>query len=227
MTPSRKTPIFSLLSAVALLLTAVLAHGADYIAGKHYIVLDEPVRTSDPSKIEVTEVFWYGCGHCYAFEPLLEKWAKTLPADVVLVRSPAIWHPTMQLHARAYYTAKALNVLDSMHQVLFDAMNVDHNKLATEDDIKKIFVAHGVDGDTFSKTFNSFGVGSAVGQADARQRGYKITGTPEMVVDGKYRISAGEAGSHEAMLAVIDQLIATERAARAKHAAHDSAAHPK
>lgn len=227
MAPSRKTPIFSLFSAVALVLTAALAHGADYVAGKHYTVLDEPVRTSDPGKIEVTEVFWYGCGHCYAFEPLLEKWAKTLPADVVLVRSPAIWHPTMQLHARAYYTAKALNVLDSMHQVLFDAMNVDHNKLATEDDIKKLFVAHGVDGDTFSKTFNSFGVGSAVGQADARQRGYKITGTPEMVVEGKYRISAGEAGSHEAMLAVIDQLIATERAARAKHNDHGGAAQPK
>jgi thiol:disulfide interchange protein DsbA len=162
-----KTLALKALVTTVLVLTATLANAADYVAGKHYTVLDEPVRTGDASKIEVTEVFWYGCGHCYAFEPLLEKWSKTLPADVVLVRSPAIWHPTMELHARAYYTAKALNVLDPLHQALFDAMNVGHDKLGTEDDIKKIFVAHGVDGDAFSKTFNSFGVGSAVGQADA------------------------------------------------------------
>ena len=224
---SLKTLTLRTLATTVLVLAATLAQATDYVAGKQYTVLDEPMRTGDPSKIEVTEVFWYGCGHCYAFEPLLEKWSKTLPPDVVLLRSPAIWHPTMELHARAYYTAKALNVLDTLHQALFDAMNVDHNKLATEDDIKKIFTAHGVDGDTFSKTFNSFGVGSAVGQADARQRGYKITGTPEMVVEGKYRVSAGQAGSHEAMLAVVDYLIAAERAARAKHHASDSAAPAK
>jgi thiol:disulfide interchange protein DsbA len=225
--PSLKTLALKALVTTVLVLTATLANAADYVAGKHYTVLDVPVRTGDASKIEVTEVFWYGCGHCYAFEPLLEKWSKTLPADVVLVRSPAIWHPTMELHARAYYTAKALNVLDPLHQALFDAMNIGHDKLATEDDIKKIFTAHGVDGDTFSKTFNSFGVGSAVGQADARQRGYKITGTPEIVVEGKYRVSASLAGGHEAMLAVIDHLIATERASRAKRHGSDSAATAK
>lgn len=214
------------LGATVLVLATALASATDYVAGKHYLVLDEPVRT-DASKIEVTEVFWYGCGHCYSFEPQLEKWSKTLPADVVLLRSPAIWHPTMELHARAYYTAKALNVLDPLHRALFDAMNVDQNKLGTEGDIKKVFTAHGVDGDAFSKTFNSFGVGSAVGQADARQRSYKITGTPEIVVQGKYRVSARLAGNHEAMLAVIDHLIALERAARAKRNASDSAAPAK
>jgi thiol:disulfide interchange protein DsbA len=224
---SLKALTLKTLGATVLMLAAALASAADYIAGKHYLVLDEPVRTGDASKIEVTEVFWYGCGHCYSFEPLLEKWSKTLPADVVLVRSPAIWHPTMELHARAYYTAKALNVLDPLHRALFDAMNVDQNKLGTEGDIKKIFTAHGVDGDAFSKTFNSFGVGSAVGQADARQRSYKITGTPEIVVEGKYRVSARQAGSHEAMLAVIDHLIAVERTARANRHASDSTAPAK
>jgi thiol:disulfide interchange protein DsbA len=215
------------LATTALVVAATLANAADYVAGKHYVVLEAPVRTGDATKIEVTEVFWYGCGHCYAFEPLLEKWSKALPADVVLLRSPAIWHPTMELHARAFYTAKALNVLETLHPALFEAMNVGKNKLGTEDDIKKIFTAHGVDGELFGKTFNSFGVGSAVGQADARQRGYKISGTPEIVVEGKYRVSASQAGSHEAMLAVVDHLIATERAARAKRHGSDSAATAK
>lgn len=225
--PALRALALNALATTVLIVTATLAHATDYVAGKHYVVLDAPVRTSDATKIEVTEVFWYGCGHCYAFEPMLEKWRKTLPADVVLLRSPAIWHPTMELHARAFYTAKALDVLDVIHPALFDAMTVGKDKLATEDDIKKIFTAHGVDGDTFSKMFNSFGVGSAVGQADARQRGYKISGTPELVVEGKYRVSASNAGGHQAMLDVVDYLIATERAARAKRHESDSAAPAK
>lgn len=227
MGPSLKILALKALATAVLVLTTTLAHATDYVAGKHYVLLETPVRTGDASKIEVTEVFWYGCGHCYTFEPQLEKWSKTLPADVVLSRSPAIWHPTMELHARAYYTAKALNVLDALHPALFDAMNIGRDKLATEDDIKKIFTAHGVDGDAFSKTFNSFGVGSAVGQADARQRGYKVTGTPEIVVEGKYRVSASLAGGHAAMLAVVDHLLAIERAARAQHHGSDSAAAAK
>ena len=207
----------------ALLLAVVLpAAGAEYVAGKHYELLDTPVRTADPARIEVTELFWYGCGHCFTFEPLLEKWQEKLADDVVLVRSPAIWHPTMELHARAYYTAKALGVQDKVHKALFDAMNVKQDKLANEDAIAKIFVANGVNEDAFHKTFNSFGVASAVRQADARQRSYKSAGTPELVLEGKYRITARMTGGHQGILDVADYLIALERERRAKAGAGDS-----
>lgn len=212
----------SVLLACALF-AALPAAAADYVAGKHYQVLETPVRPADSARIEVTEVFWYGCGHCFTFEPMLERWAQGLGADVVLTRSPAIWHPTMELHARAYYTAKALGVLDKLHKALFDAMNLEQNRLANEDAIAEIFVAQGVAAEDFHKSFNSFGVRSAVRQADARQRGYQVSGTPEMVVDGKYRINARMAGGHQGMLAVADHLIALERARRAA-AADDSAA---
>lgn len=203
-------------------LAALPAAAVDYVAGQHYQVLETPVRTSDPARIEVAEVFWYGCGHCFTFEPALEKWAQGLGADVVLTRSPAIWHPTMELHARAYYTAQALGVLDRLHKALFDAMNLDKNRLASEDAIAKVFVAQGVAEADFHKTFKSFGVSSAVRQADARQRGYQVSGTPEMVVEGKYRITARMTGGHQGMLAAADHLIALERARRAA-AADDSA----
>lgn len=197
------------------LATALPATATEYVAGKHYQVLDTPVRTATPEKIEVTEVFWYGCGHCFTFEPQLEQWEAGLGEDVVLTRSPAIWHPTMSLHARAYYTAKALGVLDELHPALFEAMNLKKNRLASEDAIAEIFTDHGVDADSFHQTFNSFGVNSAVRQADARQRSYQISGTPEMIVDGKYRITARMAGGHQGMLAVADHLIALEREKRA------------
>lgn len=210
------------LFAALLLAVALPAVGAEYVAGKHYELLETPVRTSNAAKIEVTELFWYGCGHCFVFEPLLAKWQQQLGDDVQVVRSPAIWHPTMELHARAYYTAKALGVLDKVHPALFDAMNVKQNKLATEDAIAEIFVANGVDEDAFHKTFNSFGVSSAVRQADARQRSYKSAGTPELVVEGKYRISARMTGGHQGMLDVADHLIALEREQRVKAGAGDS-----
>jgi len=214
-----------MLFVAALLNTTALAQEADdpdggqYVAGKHYEVLDTPIRTQDPKKIEATEVFWYGCSHCYRFEPLVAEWAKDLPEDVVLVKSPAIWHPTMKLHAQAYYTAVALDVIDDLHGALFEEINLRKNKLASEGAIGKLFAAHGVDPEKFTQTFNSFGVTAAVQQAEARQRGYKITGTPEMVVNGKYRITARMAGSQEGMLTVASYLITKERQLMAKPAA--------
>ncbi|MDN3638149.1 thiol:disulfide interchange protein DsbA/DsbL [Simiduia curdlanivorans] len=187
-----------------------------YQAGVHYTVLDAPVRTADASKIEVTEVFWYGCGHCYHFEPLVQPWKKALADDVNFVQSPAMWNGAMELHARAFYVAKALGVSEQMHGPLFEAMNVAGKRLANEAEIQEIFVANGVDADKFTKAFSSFGVTGQVRQADARARSYRITGTPELVVEGKYRISAKEAGGQPQMLEVASFLIEKVRAERAK-----------
>ena len=194
--------------------TTFAAKKAPYTAGTHYEVLKTAVRTSDPKRIEVAEVFWYGCSHCFSFESMVSTWAKQLPNDVNFVHSPAIWHKSMELHARAYYTAKALKVLDPVHQAIFEAMNLKRNKLANKKAIGKIFVAQGVNLETFNKTFDSFGVISATKQADARQRSFHVTGTPEMVVNGKYRINAKMAGGQGGMLKVADYLIHIERQAR-------------
>jgi thiol:disulfide interchange protein DsbA len=208
-----------LLPFFTLLLFSVGALAAEsepaFVEGKHYERLPEPVRTADPSRIEVVEVFWYGCVHCFHFEPLIDDWKKTLPDDVDFHRSPAMWNPVMAMHAQAFYTAQALGVLDQMHGPLFAALNVDRKKLQSEAELADFFAEHGVSKEDFAKTFNSFGVKSSVKQADARARGYRISGTPEMVVDGKYRVSARTAGGQAEMLKVIDFLVAQERAARA------------
>ncbi len=203
--------VFSLLLPLALNATHATAQDIQYTAGKHYEILPTPVRTSDPKRIEVAEVFWYGCSHCFTFEPMVSTWASQLPENVNFVHSPAIWHKSMELHARAYYTAKALKVLDPVHQAIFEAMNLKRDKLASKEAIGKIFVAQGVDLDKFNKTFDSFGVVSATKQADARQRSYNVRGTPEMVVNGKYRINAKMAGGQGGMLKVADYLLKVER----------------
>ncbi|MEP0201123.1 MAG: thiol:disulfide interchange protein DsbA/DsbL [Halioglobus sp.] len=193
--------------------TAVAQDDQNWQEGTHYDVITPAIRTANPDKIEVAEFFWYGCGHCYTFEPLVGQWKKTLAEDVEFRGSPAIWNQQMELHARAYYSAEVLGVLDTMNLVVFQAMNVDRKRLGSEEEIAKLFAAHGVDEAEFSKAFNSFGVSSQVRQAAARAKSAKITGTPEMMVNGKYRISTRKAGNQANMLKIADFLVAKERAA--------------
>ena len=119
----------------------------------------------------------------------------------------------MEPHAKAFYTAQALGVLDKLHGALFAAMHVDRNRLEGEDEIRKIFVANGVSAEDFNKAYRSFGVGSQVRQAGARAKAARISGTPEIMVAGKYRITTRKAGSQANMLKIVDFLVARERAA--------------
>lgn len=186
-----------------------------YQQGEHYDMITPAIRTANPDKIEVVEFFWYGCGHCYTFESVMSPWKKSLPDDVEFKGSPAVWAPQMELHSKMYYTAEVLGVSDRMHLVLFQAMNVDRKRLSSEDEIAELFVANGVSEEDFSKAFNSFGVSSMVRQATARAKAAKISGTPEMMVNGKYRISTRKGFSQTEMLQIADFLIEKERAAKA------------
>lgn len=207
-----KAVFFSAL-CLPLIACAEQAAGDMFKAGKDYIVLEEPVKTRDPNKVEVVELFWYGCAHCYTFEPMLEKWAAEVPDDVDFWQSPAMWREVMVVHARAFYAAKTLGVLDKMHMPLFKALNVERRKLASEQELADFFAEHGVDPEKFKKAYNSFSVSSGVRLADSRARSYKITGTPEIVVNGKYRVDARMAGGQKQMLKITDFLVAKERAA--------------
>lgn len=210
-----------LLAAFAALIFSVQTVNAqEYVAGKNYEVLPAPVITRDKNKIEVLEIFWYGCPHCFSFEPMLSQWAASLPADVDYHQMPAIWNKTMDLHARAFYTAQALGVLDKLHNPLFSAINVERKRLNSQESIAAFFAQFGVDKKAFDNTFNSFGINSQVSLAQSRAASYRMQGTPEMVVNGKYRIAGNLAGSHEEMLKVASYLIEKERALLNKAAAN-------
>ncbi len=210
-----------LLLSIPLILLGPLACTAQesaqsYAEGTHYSLIVPAVRTADPAKIEVVEFFSHGCSYCYNFEPILNQWKKTLPDDVDFRGSPAVWSPGMELHAKAYYVAEVLGVLDTMHLALFQAMNVDRKRLSSEDEVAEVFAANGVSKEDFLKTLNSFGVSSQARQAASRARAAKVTGTPEMMVNGKYRISTRlEAVKGQSdMLKVASFLIQKERAAK-------------
>ena len=207
--------IAAILAALGAVAAPASAQTPTYTEGTHYARIATPVRTSDPAKIEVTELFWYGCGYCYMLQPALNQWSSRLPADVAFVRSPAIWRPAMRAQAQVYYTALALNKEDVIHKAAFDAIHVQRRRLNQQSEIEALFVRNGISADVFRKTSNSFGVGSAVQKAEWRTRSYGSQGTPEMIVNGKYRVNPQMAGSQTAMLQVVDFLIAKERAANA------------
>ena len=151
--------VLLMLSLLTLGLASATADDAEtFVAGTHYDVINPPIRVVEPGKIELAEFFWYGCGHCYTFEPNLEQWKKTMAEDVNFRGIPAVWRPVMELHAKAYYAAEALGVLDTMHPIIFQAMNVDGKPLANEAEIAALFTANGVSAEDFAKAFNSFGV---------------------------------------------------------------------
>lgn len=194
----------------------VQAQQEKYQAGVHYEVLPQTVRTADPKKIEVNEIFSYTCGHCYSFESVVEPWLEQLPADVDFQRTPALWSPALEPYARAYYAALMLDAMHKVHTPIFEAIHLKKQRLSSEQDFAKIFVAAGIDGDKFSKAYNSFGMTSMVNQAKARVRSYRTQGTPEIIVNGKYRVSTRKSGGFSGMLSVADFLIQKERGLIAK-----------
>ena len=203
------------LTFIVLLLPMAMAQAETekYQQGVHYEVLPQVIRTANPNKIEVNEVFSYTCGHCYNFEAVLGPWSEQLAEDVDFQQTPAIWQPALEPYARAYYSAAMLKVLDLVHMPIFEAIHVKREPVRTEADFAAIFATQGIDSDKFTKAYNSFGMSSMVNQAKARVRGYRVQGTPEVIVNGKYRVSTRQAGGFEGMLSVTDFLIEKERRA--------------
>lgn len=197
---------------LVLLLPVVVRAG--FTEGVEYLKLDSPQPTADADRIEVLEAFWYGCPHCYRFEPDLEAWLKKKPDDVAFVRLPAVFHPDWELQARAFYTAQAMGVLDKVHHEFFHQIHELREPVRSLGDVKRIFLAAGVSGHEFDRVYHSFLV---VTQANrARQAGdlYGLKGVPTMVVNGKYRTTAKLAGGNRKMLEVVDFLVERERQAR-------------
>jgi len=200
------------------LLPLAMCQAADepFKAGEHYDVLPQQVRTADAGKIEVNEVFAYSCGHCFNFQAELHPWVKQLPADVDFQSTPAIWQAKMEPYARAYYAAKILKAMDQVHMPIFEAIHLQKKSVKSEADFAEIFIANGVDKQKFASAFNSFGTTSMLTQAKSRVRAYKVRGTPEIIVNGKYRVSSGKAGGFSGMLKVAEFLIDKERNLTAK-----------
>jgi thiol:disulfide interchange protein DsbA len=183
-----------------------------YSEGKHFRRMTTSQGTSSsPDKIEVAEVFWYGCPHCFNFDPVLKTWSQDLPADVTFIKIPVIWNPTNQVHARLMYTAEALDVMDEAHEAIFKSIHQDGNMLTDESDMISLFAEFDIDEETFKETYKSFGVTSAVKRAENLTRRYGIRSVPVLVINGKYATDGTDIKTFGDMIDVTDELVARER----------------
>jgi len=207
-----KQLIFALLTLLIAPLTVSAAEAAKFEEGVNYQLISPAVPTADSATIEVVEMFWYGCPHCFHFEPLVTEWLKTKPADVSFRRVPAIFAEQWKPHARALYAAEALGSLEKLHKPLFDAIHVEKRRIFDEFALMQFVTEVGFDADEFKAAYESPTVEAKVKMATLATRDYGIDGVPAVIVNGKYRTNASMAGSQEAMLDVVNFLIAKERA---------------
>jgi thiol:disulfide interchange protein DsbA len=195
---------------ISVLLTGPLA-AAEYSEGMQYLRLANPQPTSVADKVEVVELFWYGCPHCFDLEPHIRQWLETKPYDVEFVRMPAVLGPGWELLGKGFYTAELLGVEDRIHPALFEALHVKKQKINDEAALQDFFVNHGVSAEDFRKTFASFAVSVKLNNARAMTRRYAITGVPTLIVNGKFSTGGRQAGSNANIIKVVDYLVARER----------------
>lgn len=185
--------------------------------GTNYTLLEKP-RPPQVSrgKVEVNEVFWYGCGHCYALDPTLETWKTSKPAFIEFVRTPVMWGPVHKQHARLFYTLQALNRTD-LHVAVFDTIHQKGNILAaqTDEQARAVHLAflkeHGVSEKDFDAAYDSTAVSGGLTYAEQVTTGFAVASVPLLIVQGKYTTSVSQAGGETQLLALLNDLAAGEK----------------
>lgn len=200
------------LGGAGLLLATGSGFAAEFREGQHYRAIQPPLDTGlEDGKIQVVEIFWYGCPHCYEFEPRVQAWKPGLADDVQFEYLPAPMNDVWALHARVYYTAEKLGVLDQLHQAFYDAIHDQGRQLRSESAILRFIDQRGLDADTFRETMRSDAIRRRVVEATEAVQDYGVGGVPTLVINGEAIVSASMAGGHAEMLEVADYLIERAR----------------
>ena len=199
---------FILGGAAALIMAfSMQTMAAEFVAGKDYTVVANPVKVEVPGKIDVREFFWYGCPHCFTLEPHMQAWLKELPKDVRFVRTPASMNPVWEQGARGYYVMEALGVRKNIHLPLFHAIHKEGKQIFSQAEQANYLALYGIPQEKFNSLFNSFAITGKVAQGNRLAQQYQLSGVPAVVVNGKYVVT-GEDGK---VTQVVNYLIQKER----------------
>lgn len=221
---TRARLLCGLLASLALITALPLAQAQSGLPagkwqqGRHYRVLSPAVTPSVAAgKIEVVEIFWYGCGACFMLDPYLENWKKSgKPAQVEFVRIPVTWNAGARLHARLFYTLQALKQDERLHTKVFDTIHRGGNGLLGRDEASTLPVMvawakqQGITEKAFTDAWNSMWVSTRLRQAEELLRRYRAESTPFMVINGKYSTDIASAGGVPQMLTLINDLANAE-----------------
>jgi len=173
-----------------------------------YKPVSEPIAVSSGENIEVTELFWFGCGHCFALEQPLKKWLKTKPANATFKKVPAVFSKRWEFHAKAFYTMEALNLPEKAYDDFFKQIHVSKLGINNISDLVKFLTKFNKEKELVENTFNSFAVDSQFRNAVKITKASGARGVPAIVVDGKHLTSQSDAGGTKEMFDVVDKLVA-------------------
>jgi len=197
------------LLTIILLMISSVACAAEFKEGTDYKAIAVQA-TNSGDKIEVLEFFWYGCPHCYTFEPNIIAWKKSKPANVEFIRVPAIFRPDWEIQARAYYALEIMGIVEDLHGKIFKAIHKDKKRLNKKEQIVDFLVDNGVNREKFLAEYSSFAVDGKVRKAKKLLKPYQIEGVPTVAVNGKYITSGSMAGSYGNLIKILDYLIKQE-----------------
>jgi thiol:disulfide interchange protein DsbA len=173
----------------------------------NYTVLNAPLDVSTGDKIEVSELFWYGCSHCFGLEPKVEQWKKDIPENAEFVKVPAIFSKRWEFHGKAFYTMEVLGVLDQANDAFFHQIHVSRKPINQLSDLITFLAKYGKTADEVTSAFNSFAVDTKLRNAKIITAKSTANGVPAFLVDGKYHTSVKLAGSTDNLFNVINQLV--------------------
>lgn len=201
-----------LLAAATLPFVPLSAHAITQ--GKEYALVQPALATLDPKRVEVLEFFWYGCPHCFSLEPDLSAWVKTLPKGAYFRRIPAVFNPNWAPLARAYYAAELMGITEKLHYDIFNAIHLSGQNLNNRETLLSFIEKLGVNRKQFAQKLDSPEVTARVETSQRLGAAAQLQGVPALVVDGKYQTSVTQAGSHEKMLATLNELIVQAQASK-------------
>ena len=215
--------IFLLLITLFVSLVLIVVHAkeghdhpavTDFQEGKHYFRINPAVPTNvEEGKVEVIELFWYGCPHCFQFEPYLASWKETIPDNVSFVRMPAVLNRGWVAHARAFYALETMGELERIHPIFFAAIHEQGRRLRDKESMARFLAQHDVDAEKFKSAYDSMYVETKIKRAGQLGRQYGANSVPQVIINGKYRTSGSDAGGFENLLRVVDMLAAQEAGA--------------
>lgn len=206
--------------AILMLSLSTFAFAEAPKVGDQFDAVAQAISTDNVAKIEVMEIFWYGCSHCYSMEAPLSAWVKKLPSDVYFKRVPGLPNPSWAPMAKAFYAMETLGVGEKLHTKLFEAIHKTKSLNPTDEKatIEWVTAQSGLDKSKVEGAFKSFTINTSLNRAAIIFRNSGATGVPSLVIDGKYITSSTMAGGNEQALKTADYIIENVRADKAKTA---------
>ena len=192
-----------------LALFLILITSSNVFAQKYVQISTE--KQQESKDIIIYEFFWYGCPHCYNLEPTMDRIEADLEKDTKVVKLPVALRDSWIPHAKLYYALKQMDKIDLVHNLIFEEIHLEDNRLNTEQQMIDFLGKHGIDTDKFIEKYNSFGTEARIKKASNLAKKYQINSVPTIIVNGKYLTSGSYVSSYDELYSVVNLLVERER----------------